>query len=67
MLSTEANAGGKLACKSTSDIVIYKSLGFDSTFIEIINYKISNSVNDWIYRHPTVDLNELNNNWLNKM
>ena len=45
MLSTEANAGGKLACKSTSDIVIYKSLGFDSTFIEIINYKISNSVN----------------------
>ena len=39
----------------------------DSTFIEIINPKKSNTIIGCIYRHPNMDLNDFNNDYLNPL
>ena len=49
------------------DLNIYTSHELESTFIEIINPKKSNIVLGVVYRHPTRDLNEFNDKYLNKL
>ena len=39
----------------------------ESTFIEIINPKKSNIIIGCIYRHPNLDLNDFNNDYLNPL
>ena len=46
---------------------IYKSHELESTFVEIINPKKSNIILGVIYRHPTMDLNEFNDKYVNKL
>ena len=70
---TESHADGtllyinnKLSYKLRQDLCIYKSSELESTFIEIINpKKKTNIIIGCIYRHPTMNLNEFNNNYLN--
>ena len=70
--ATESHAGGtlvyinnKLSYKVRQDLCIYKSSELESTFIEIINPKKTNITIGCIYRHPTMNLNEFNDNHLN--
>ena len=51
--------------KLRQDLYIYKSSELESTFVEIINPKKTNIIIGCICRHPTVNLNELNNNYPN--
>ena len=44
------------------DLCIYKSSELESTFIEIINPKKTNIIIGYIHRHPTMNLNEINDN-----
>ena len=68
---TESHTGGallyidnKLSYKIRQDLCIYKSSSeLESTFIEIINPKKTNIIIGC--RHPTMNLNEFNNNYLN--
>ena len=69
---TESHAGGtllyinnKLSYKLRQDLSIYKSSELESTFIEIINPKKTNIIIGRTYRHPTMNLNEFNDNYLN--
>ena len=69
---TESHAGGtllyinnKLSYKLRQDLCISKSSELESTFIEIINSKKTNIIIGCIYRHPTVNLNEFSDNYLN--
>ena len=69
---TESSAGGNLiyvanhlAYKPRTDLQIYKRRDLESTFIEIINPKKSNIIIGCIYRHPNMDLNDFNNDYLN--
>ena len=39
----------------------------ESTFIEIINPKKSNIIIGCVYRHPNMDLNDFNNDYLNPL
>ena len=39
----------------------------ESTFIEIVNPKKSNIIVGVIYRHPSMDLNDFNCNYLNQL
>ena len=55
----------KLSYKVRQDLSIYKSSELESTFIEIINPKKTNIIIHCIYRHPTMNLNEFNDNYLN--
>ena len=71
---TESHAGGtllyinnNLAYKPRNDLNIYKSCELESTFIEIINPKRTNIIVGCIYRHPSMDLNEFNSNYLNEL
>ena len=71
---TESSAGGTLvyvanhlAYKPRTDFQIYKKYDFESSFIEIINPKKSNIIIICIYRHPNMDLNEFNNDYLNPL
>ena len=56
-----------LACKPRTYLQIYKKSELESTFIEIINPKKSNIITGCIYRHPNMDLNDLNNDYLNPL
>ena len=69
---TESHAGetllyitNKLSYKLTQHLCIYKSSELESTFVEMINKKKSNIIVGCTYRHPTINLNEFNNNYLN--
>ena len=64
---TETTAGGTflyianhLSYKCLSDLNIYKKNELDSTFIEIVIYRV-------ICRHPFMDLTDFNSNYLNKL
>ena len=45
----------------------YKSHKLDSTLNKIINSKKPNIILDVVYRHPTIDLNEFNYKYLDKL
>ena len=71
---TESSAGGTLiyvanhvAYKPRTDLQIYKKRDLESTFIEIINPKKSNIIIGCIYRHPNMDLNDFDNDYLNPL
>ena len=72
-IPTESQAVGtlhyinnKLSYKLRQDRCIYKSSELESTFIERINPKKTkmNIIIGFIYRHPTMNLNELNDKYL---
>ena len=48
-----------LSYKCGNDLSIYKRNELESTFIEIVNPKISNIIVGVIYRHPSIDLTTL--------
>ena len=54
-----------LAYKPRTNLQIYKKRDLESTFTEIINPKKSNIIIGCIYRHPNMDLNDFNNDYLN--
>ena len=56
-----------LAYNRRTDLQIYKKRDLESTFIEISNPKESNVIIGCIYRHPNVDLNEFNSDYLNHL
>ena len=69
---TESHAGGallyinnELSYTLRQDLCIYKSSELETIFIEIINPKKTNIIIGFIYRHPTMNLNEFNDNYLN--
>ena len=71
---TEYSAGGTLiyvanylAYKPRTDLQIYKKAHLESTFIEIINPKKSNIIIGYIYRHPNMNLNVFNSDYLNPL
>ena len=53
--------------KCCNDLNIYKKNELESTFIEIINPKKSNIIVGVIFRYPSMDLTNLNCNYLNKL
>ena len=71
---TESSAGGTLlyihnhlSYKPRNDLSIYKPTELESTFIEISNPKRSNMIIGCIYKHPNMDLDEFNDNYLNTL
>ena len=71
---TEAKAGGSLIYisnhlphKTRNDLKIYKSFELESTFIEIFNPKKTNIIFGCIYKHPNMNINELNDDYLNEL
>ena len=69
---TESSAGvtllyirNHLSYKSRNDLSIYKPTELESSFFQISNPKRSNIIIGCIYRHPSMDLDEFNNNSLN--
>ena len=69
---TESTAGGTLlyianhlSYKPRNDLNIYKKSELESTFVEIINPKKSNIIVGVIYRHPSMDVTDFNQNYLN--
>ena len=70
----EANAGGTLiyirnhlSYKTRNDLKIYKSFELESTFIEIFNTKKTNIIIGCIYKHPSMNFNESNDDYLNEL
>ena len=70
----EANVGGTLiyirnhlSYKTRNDLKIYKSFELESTFIEICNTKKTNIIIGCIYKHPKMNINEFNDNFLNEL
>ena len=57
----------KLSYKLRQDLCIYKSSELESTFIEIINPRKTNIIIGCIHRHPAMNLNEFNDNYLNML
>ena len=71
---TESSAGGTLiyvanhlTYKPRTHPQIHKKRDLESTFIEIINPKKSNIIVGCIYRHPNMDLNKFNSDYLNPL
>ena len=71
---TESSAGGTLlyvanhlSYKPRLDLNIYKSNELESTFIKTLNLEQSNIVIGCIYKHPSMDLNNFNTNYLNNL
>ena len=71
---TKANAGGTLiyirnhlSYKTRNDLKIYKSFELESTFIEICNLKKTNIIIGSIYKHPNMNINKFNDNYLNEL
>ena len=71
---TETSAGGTLlyianhlSYKCRNDLNIYKKSELESTFTEIVNPRKSNIIVGVIYRHPFMDFNDFNCNYLNKL
>ena len=69
---TESDKGGSslyiakhLSCKPRKDLdsLMYKSYDLESIFVEIINAHNKNIIVGCIYRHPSVELNEFNDNF----
>ena len=56
-----------LSYKPRNDLSIYKPTELESSFIEIFNPKRSNIIIGCIYRHPNMDLDEFNDNYLNTL
>ena len=56
-----------LSYKCCNDLNIYKKSELESTFIQIVNPRKSNIIVGVIYRHPSMDLNDSNCNYLNKL
>ena len=46
---------------------IYKKNELESTFIEIVNPKMSNIIKEGIYRHPSMNLADFNRSYLNRL
>ena len=70
----EANAGGTLiyirnhlSYKTRNDLKIYKSFATESTFIEICNPKKTNIIIGCSYKHPNMNINEFNDDYLNEL
>ena len=68
---TESTAGGallyisnKINYKIRNDLKIYNKKHLESIFIEIINKKTKNVVVGCIYRHPCMQINDFNQNFL---
>ena len=68
----EANAGGTLiyirnhlSYKTRNDL--NKSFELESTFIEIFNPKKANTIIGCIYKHPNMNINEFNDDYLNEL
>ena len=55
-----------LSYKSRNDLNIYEKPELESTFIEVINPQKNNIIIGSIYRHPSMDLDDFNKNFLNK-
>ena len=49
------------------DLNIYKNNELESTFIKTLNLEQSNIVIGCIYKHPSMDLNNFNTNYLNNL
>ena len=71
---TETSAGdtllyiaNHLSYNCRNDLHIYKKNELESTVIEIVNPKKSNIIVGVIYRHPSMDLADVNCNYLNKL
>ena len=71
---TETSTGGTLLYianhplyKCRNDLNIDKKSELESTFIQIVNPRKPNIVVGVIYRHPSMDLNDFNCNYLNKL
>ena len=69
---TETSAGGTLlyitnhlSYKPRNDLNIYTKSELESTFIEVINPQKSNIIIGSLYRHPSIDLDGFNKNFLN--
>ena len=71
---TETEKGGvilyvnkKLTCKPRNDLdaLLYKTGELESVFVEINNTKNMNIICGTIYRHPSMNLDEFNQNFLN--
>ena len=56
-----------LSYKMRNDLKIYKSFELESTFIEICNPKKTNVIIGCIYKHPNVNINEFNDDYLNEL
>ena len=72
--SNESSAGGTLlyvanhlSYKPRLDLNIYKSNELESNFTEILNPKKSNIIIGCTYKHPSIDLNDFNTNYLNNL
>ena len=71
---TKSSAGGTLlyvanhlSYEPRLGLNIYKSNELESTFIEILNPKNSNIIISCIYEHPSMDLSDVKNNYLNNL
>ena len=71
---TEISAGGTLlyianhlSYKCPNDLNIYKKNELESTFIETVSLRKSNIIVGVTYRNPSMDLNDFNCNYLNKL
>ena len=74
--STESEKGGVILYVNNDlvsnerkdlDNLIYKSFQLESVFVEIINKNGKNIICGCIYRHPSMDLNEFNQDFLNPL
>ena len=73
---TESSKGGSILYiqnkynsmpRNDLDQLMYKSKDLESTFIEIINPCMKNIIVGCVYRHPSMDLNEFNDIYLNNL
>lgn len=48
------------------DLNVFEFFEIKSTFFEISNPKEINIITEWIYKYPNMNINELNNDFLNK-
>ena len=73
---TEADKGGTMLYvktetnhKERKDLnkICYKSMYLESTFIEVINQKQKNLLVGCIYKHPSMDINEFNDDFMNQL
>ena len=56
-----------MSYKTWNDLKIYKSFELESTFIEICNPKKTNVIIGCIYKHPNVNINEFDDDYLNEL
>ena len=71
---TEANAGGTfiyirnhLSYKTRNGLKIYKSFELESACIEIYKTKKTNIITGCIYKHPNMNINEFNDDYLHRL